>query len=465
MAIGIDDVVKLLDLKISKNGQTYPSYYVQCPFCGDKKYHMNINSEKEVYHCFRCGSGVKGTTYLDLYSRVRYGVPAADNAMSNTELYFDLKKEIEGGSGFDLNKVNAAPVKRAEKILPADDSALHVAYNCLLQFPELKLSALHREKLKNRGLTNDAIEQNGYRSYPDSYVWIERYKSQIKTYRSEKILEIQRDISKIKRLSKKDLLTQFIIGDWVAQQVSVENVPGFYKVGGRWAVNLSKGMLIPSRNMEGEIVGIQTRTDNGNSRYLTLSSSAMPGGVNTNISRAHFPLANSEIGPETSVLITEGPLKSDVARSFYKEWENVAFVAILGVHNMKDIEKNVLPALKERGVRTIINAFDMDKLTNIYVNKGCRELKKLVHAAGMQYKNMYWDLETAYQRIQELYDKAVDLNLDVGDVDIQDNPPIEKTAKTLFQLAELLTKNDYECREWTGYKGIDDYLYKKSLED
>ena len=71
--IDIREVVNLLGLKVDpKCSINSDTFNVQCPFCRDKKYHMNINTEKNVYSCVLC-SKEKGQGALDLYSRVVHG--------------------------------------------------------------------------------------------------------------------------------------------------------------------------------------------------------------------------------------------------------------------------------------------------------------------------------------------------------------------------------------------------------
>ena len=57
------DVINALGLEINpRQSPQMPSFNVRCPFCDDKKYHMNVNTEKDLYKCFRCGD--KGGTVV-----------------------------------------------------------------------------------------------------------------------------------------------------------------------------------------------------------------------------------------------------------------------------------------------------------------------------------------------------------------------------------------------------------------
>ena len=50
----ISDIVFLLNLKIRRKNQT--SWDCDCPFCG-KEGKLNINLEKNVFRCNKCGEG------------------------------------------------------------------------------------------------------------------------------------------------------------------------------------------------------------------------------------------------------------------------------------------------------------------------------------------------------------------------------------------------------------------------
>lgn len=66
----ISDIVFLLNLKIRRKNQT--SWDCDCPFCG-KEGKLNINLEKNVFRCNKCG---EGGGQIQLYSKV-YGLDRA----------------------------------------------------------------------------------------------------------------------------------------------------------------------------------------------------------------------------------------------------------------------------------------------------------------------------------------------------------------------------------------------------
>ena len=59
----IADVVELLGIRVIRNTGT--QFHCKCPFCDDRKAHLNINLSKNVFRCNRCG---KGGGVLHLYA-------------------------------------------------------------------------------------------------------------------------------------------------------------------------------------------------------------------------------------------------------------------------------------------------------------------------------------------------------------------------------------------------------------
>ena len=53
---GIADVVELLGLTVRRRLPS--SMYLNCPFCGDQRGRLNVNTDKNVWRCNRCGTRV-----------------------------------------------------------------------------------------------------------------------------------------------------------------------------------------------------------------------------------------------------------------------------------------------------------------------------------------------------------------------------------------------------------------------
>ena len=201
------------------------------------------------------------------------------------------------------SKTEIAPV---ENIPIADAAVRHATYTAL--FAMLTLSKEHREHLKTvRGLSDNQIEELGYKSTPAFYLC--------------------RPLAE--RLLKKGY--------------HLEGVPGFYQKDGQWTVLFSSrtaGILIPVRSLDRQICGCQIRLDTplkneddppekSGAKYIWLSSSGKPKGTSSG-SPVHF-VGDSNAGV---VYVTEGFLKSDVAHYLM----NRTFVATAGANNTAQLE-------------------------------------------------------------------------------------------------------------------------------
>lgn len=344
----IMDVAELLHLNIRKPYSK--GYYVDCPFCGDKRGKMSLSTELNSWRCNYCG---EHGGMLSLYGKI--------NNLSNSDAYKQIREILINGE-FELSdnfiaKSNIESVKCEESKL-ADIQTIHNTYYELLNM--LTLSKIHREHLKNvRGLSNEQIDELQYKSTPPFYM-------------CQKLTE---------RLIKKGCI--------------VQGVPGFYKKDGYWTVKFyskTSGILIPSRNMDGFICGMQIRldipikdkdtdTNKSGAKYIWLSSAGKSMGVSSG-SPVHFV---GDIFART-VFITEGALKADVAHYLM----NRTFVAIAGINNTTQLEA-VFKALSHNGTQTIIEAADMDKYSNVHVDKGVSKIYLLAKKYGLNFRRLTWN--------------------------------------------------------------------------
>ena len=167
--ISINQVVDFLSLEREprfRSGAT--SYNVRCPFCGDRKYHMNINTQKNTYYCFHCSGGKTGGGALDLFSRAFLGcelIPGkTQNGGNGSYIYAKLLDALGLPSHSYQPPAIRSSNPKSETPKRAPDSRLHKAYTAVLDFPGFALTAEHRGKLLQRGIREAAIERNRYRS-------------------------------------------------------------------------------------------------------------------------------------------------------------------------------------------------------------------------------------------------------------------------------------------------------------
>lgn len=341
-------VAALLHLTIRR--QTPYGIYTDCPICGDQRGKMFLRIGENVYRCNICGVG---GGMLDLYARVQ-------GLGSNSEAYQDICEQLLYGDDFTIQE----PLRKAAAKAPppqserADIAELHHTYTALLHL--LPLSALHREKLRKRGLSDAQIDALEYRSTPAPGQYPQLAEALFR------------------------------------QGCILQGVPGFYvDKQDRWTMNFKKrtaGILVPARDLMGQIQGMQIRLDTPlkdkgadpdktGAKYLWFSSSAYRMGV-TSGSPAH--LAGDPYARK--VYVTEGILKADVAHCLSQR----TFAAIAGINNLSALE-TLLSTLQRNGTEVVVEAADMDKFSNPAVYKGMHNLLHLARSKGMQTVSLTWD--------------------------------------------------------------------------
>ena len=281
----------------------------------------------------------------------------------------------------------------------------------MFEFQYFALTAAHKENLIKRGFTEATIVRNQYRSLGQSYEWLQNYPKYKQLY-SEQLPTI-RENKTLRKKWNKEVIAGFAVADYLLQKgCTLAGVPGFFTIGGHWCFNIVPGMLIPTRNISGQIVSLQVRRDKPKDwetthkgktflRYLTLSSKGLPEGVTEDISRAHYPLGNPVLGPDAEVCITEGPLKADAAIELLGEGANLFFVALHGTLNTKELP-GFFKLAKSKGIQYVENAFDMDKTTNVHVANAGKRVWKQANEAGLAVRIKCWDEVYAAEKYLEL---------------------------------------------------------------
>ena len=321
------DVIPLLGLPTPPAGKN--SFNLPCPCCDDKPKgrHLNINLRKDVFRCPRCGfsGGV-----LDLYAF--YAKIPREKAL---EELLDRKGKIFRPQQARLPAVEENPLTGVEE--------RHATYTALLQ--SLTLASDHRENLLSRGLSPEEIHRLGYKTTP--------------------VLGFS---SLAKRLREKGL---YLAG-----------VPGFYKNQSQWTLKIpGRGILIPVRDVQGQIQGLQVRLDNVEKRkFRWLSSNGLEEGCGA---KTWVHLAGE---PRPLVLLTEGPMKADVIHFLTGQ----TVLAVAGVNSLSQLQP-ILKELRAAGMEKIMTAFDMDYLTNPHVRAGQENLSALLAELGIPHGTYLWD--------------------------------------------------------------------------
>ena len=179
----------------------------------------------------------------------------------------------------------------------------------------------------------------------------------------------------------------------------------------------------------------------GNQGYLWFTSSGFSGGTSSGSPAG----VSGYISPvQRSIHVTEGILKAELAslRSGYP------YIGIPGVGNYKSLLP-VLADLKSRGLQTVYECMDMDKMMDLTCRCDCME------------KCIVCGTPERLLRKQECPQKR------------RKRDTIRKGCLKLYDMCERLGLN---CQRiswdtdadglWLGnYKGVDDWIYSKSLEE
>lgn len=333
--INIWDVLSLLGLGEPKYGSS--SFNVRCPCCDDgRDKHLNINVVKEVFRCPKCGISGGMLGLYSLYTNVPVNKAGAmiRAKMGITDSSYQPKRR---------EPINVH--REMEKEYPITDvETRHATYSALLGC--LSLSKDHKENLLRRGLTETEISRLGYKTTPV--------------------------------MGMTSIARQLL-----SAGLYLAGVPGFYRnEKDEWTfANDNRGILIPVRDEEGRIQGLQIRLDNvGKRKFRWMSSTDRKDGCRAE-GWTHF----SGIPSETLVL-TEGPMKADVINAL-SGW---TVLAVPGVNALKKLKAS-LETLRAKGLKRVQTAFDMDMLTNPNVKNGFEELLALLDEMDFTFGTYLWD--------------------------------------------------------------------------
>lgn len=340
--IHITDIIPLIGIPDPPNGR--PVYNISCPCCDDnpRKKHLNINLNKDVFCCPRChfSGGV-----FDLYSHYS-GVDRkhARGVLMEKLGLKDSGPSYEGSNQKQERRTITRPILQEIELPLTDIDARHETYAALLG--KLSLASDHRENLLSRGLTDEQIRTFGYKTMP---------------------------VVGFSALAKQLQAEGYYLG----------GVPGFYHTKeGAWTfVQERRGILIPARDQDGKIQGLQIRLDKiKKGKFRWISSIGKQDGCKAE-GWTHM-IGN----PKPTVLLTEGPLKADVIH--YITGQTV--IAVPGVNSLKHL-KETLEYLQSQGTTKVMTCFDMDYLKNPHVRDGYYNLANILAEVGIEYGTYLWD--------------------------------------------------------------------------
>lgn len=345
----IEDVIRITNIKVVRNTGT--QLHCRCPFCDDRKAHMNVRIGANVFRCNRCG---RGGGVLHLYAYM-YDV-------SLKTAYDELCRIFGEGEKVRVPRTERKKIEVVSQELPLASAAVrNNTYSNLLTL--LSLGAKHRADLIQRGLSGEDIARLGYRTTP--------------AVRSARI-----------------------VTELIDRGCDLRGVPGFYcdEGTGQWKLDIrASGIMMPDRNSRGEIEAIQIRLDKVyKSKFNNLTSTEKYYGA-TAACCPHFV----GVGEDTdSVYLTEGVMKADIAHCISSELgQPRAFVGITGVRNLDKV-KRAMRELDEMGIHRINVVFDMDDLTNKNVQEAKLEVLEAGSEAGFEMTPVRWN--PSYKGIDDL---------------------------------------------------------------
>ncbi len=335
LEFSIIDVIDALRLPYPERGKA--DYYIPCPCCDEMKKgtHLNINVVKNVFRCPRCG--VSGGVY-GLYSLFS-GVPKEQARQA-------LRERIGRNPSYSPQRRQPIQIVEEVECPLMDIDARHATYTALLN--KLSLASDHKQNLMRRGLTEQEIEQGKYKTTPVAGMTI-----------------MARHLQ--------------------SQGLYLAGVPGFFRTEkGIWTFASNKrGILIPVRDLQGRIQGLQIRLDNETKRkYRWVSSSGLKDGSKAG-SFVHLA------GPvRECMLITEGALKADIIYTL----SGKSVLAMPGVHALARLKETLIEC-KKQGLKKVKTAFDMDFLTNHHVAEAMDNLLQTLDELGLENTTYVWNSE------------------------------------------------------------------------
>lgn len=327
----IIEVAKRCGILFHSSQKNNVEYKARCPFCGDTKYHLGLNRQKGMFHCFRCKE--KGNS-VSLYAKL--------NGVSNKEAYARLRDD-----DFDFTAREVTYIEFPETPI----RSLYDRHNVYYDFLKLlRLNACHQENLLARGLPFNRIHQFMYRSMPTDDVF-------------------RREV--MEKLSKMHDLT---------------GIPGFYRDrGGNWQMYIQRcgGLFIPICDKEGYIQGLQIRLDlpedSKKDKFRWFSSKYYTCGTKAK-SWVHV-VGNTNA---RKACLTEGAMKADIT-SVLSNGE--LFIAVPGVSAINQL----VDVIKDMHIERVYEAFDMDKRSKPEVKEALIQLRKVLSDNGIEYEGCSWN--------------------------------------------------------------------------
>lgn len=367
--IRMSKAVELLGLRVDGGGSPLvptdlDEVNIMCPCCGknhsSSRLTLHLDFVEDWFSCPRCN--FHGRTYKLISHYTGWPYHEVEDRLRKGELKNYIPSEADGATSEHEQEMaylrgHMAPTAQR-----------HAVYEAFLG--ELTLSQEHRDALKKRGLSDEAIDRIGFKT--------------------------------LSRFMQSDVIPQKL----VARGLNLLNVPGFGFWDNRWrlAGRPDTGFLIPSRNAGGLIEGFQIRYDHPSDtipKYGPLTSTGKDFGTKTvpwvscvgdDVYARARELASLEKAGKSKkwspfdVVLIEGPLKAYIVNHI----TGASVIAVPGVSTLKMVPV-ALQALSSIGLRCVYIAYDMDSYTNEQVKKQLDRLKETLSKLNIKHYVLQWD--------------------------------------------------------------------------
>lgn len=326
-----------------------------CPFHNDSNMgSFKISDSKGIFKCFSCGESGDSISFISKFDHITYKEAAYKIAyefgMISEKEY--LGKKFTGKITVPKNIVE----KQYSLAELADDDIIDLVYRAI---SKNGLSEEHLNYLLNdRHLSKEQIELGEYFTMPN-----------------------EREVFKLIKSSLKN--AGLVKGDLIG-------VPGFYRSNGKIRFKSYKGVGIPIKNINGEILGLQVRRDRENPRYLWVAST-FANGKDGNFDGCSSGAPIATVIPENvkakTILITEGHFKACVFADTYR----MPALAVQGVNSVDGLDYAIREIKHKFGSTNILLGFDADMIHNYEVYKASKKIVEKLSKLDMNIAYLLWD--------------------------------------------------------------------------
>ena len=304
----------------------------RCPFHDDHHPSLDVSPVYHTWRCWSCGATGDAVDWVRL--------------TENCSVREAVQRLTHHAGLGTSESVDRPRLLEADAL--ASREARHAVYTALLT--TAGLSAAHRQALRQRGLSEAAIDQGQYATLPPG--------------------------------DRQDLLA--VLRDTFPD---LRGIPGIARRPDRpgWRLEGSPGLLIPVRDRRGQIQACQIRRDTSQARYHWLTSTPHRAGWTGTSPGTPFHVAGTAWRrPRTLWWVTEGPLKADVAAFFLHR-------PVLGIPGVS-LWPRVGQVLSQWHPPAVVLAFDHDPHpeTRARVQAAQQQLGVLLQAAGIRVLLATW---------------------------------------------------------------------------